>query len=250
MTARSVVKGGNSGIEANNFGTGATKITANGAVTGTAADGIHAENAGTATALTVTANSTVTGGQRGILARNYGSGATEITANGDVTGDFRAGIEVYNNTNATDLTVTASAKVAGGTFGIYAFNNGSGPVEITAKGNVTGTVEDGINAVSDGTPISVAVGPNSAVKSAGTDTDDFAVETAGGATTLTVSGILKGGAGGAVQFDQTNAFNDRLELRPGFGITTSGAAGARTWFSPVPARTRWPLPGRATAGSV
>ena len=278
VTAGAMVTGGKSGIAANNFGTGATKIIANGGVTGTAAYGIHVENSATATDLTVTAHATAMGGQRGILTRNEGSGATKITANGDVTGTARAGIEAYNNTSATDLTVTAGATVMGGTFGIYAFNNGSGFVDITANGDViatdpistaiaalnqngtglTVTTAAGTKVSSDGkygisarnygggalritangdvttatniaiyartagTPIFVTVGSQSHVTNNG---NGFAVGAGYGPASVTVAGTLNGGTGGAVAFDQTNPFANRLTVQPGFAINGKVFAG-------------------------
>ncbi|MCB1442285.1 MAG: hypothetical protein KDJ72_04620, partial [Methyloceanibacter sp.] len=70
--------------------------------------------------IAINTNGALLGGDWGIRARNFGTGALTVTANGDVTGTARAGIEAYNNTSATDLTVTAGATVMGGTFGIYA----------------------------------------------------------------------------------------------------------------------------------
>ena len=74
------VTGGNAGIRANNYGTGALSITARGAVTanglyGYGADGIRARNSGTD--LTINA-AAVSGARSGIDARNAGSGALSI----------------------------------------------------------------------------------------------------------------------------------------------------------------------------
>jgi uncharacterized protein with beta-barrel porin domain len=141
------VTGGQAGIFAENSGIGATKITATGTATATAAGsrGIFARNAATATDLTVAANNT-SGRGTGISAENFGTGATNVTTTGTVTGTVDYGISAYNNLTATDLTVDAN-NVSGGAAGILARNSGTGVTNVTAAGNVTGTANYGILAV-------------------------------------------------------------------------------------------------------
>ena len=64
--------------------------------------------------MTTAAGTTVRGGNFGINARNFGTGALTITASGDVTGTIGSGI--------------------------YAHNLGSGPIAITVA--ATGTVSE------------------------------------------------------------------------------------------------------------
>jgi hypothetical protein len=177
ITTTGAVTGGNFGIFARNYGTGALEIVANGDVASSSVgvspagifaynsavsmgdlsiitgagttvtgdyDGILAVNAG-AGALTIVANGDVTAGVRGIDARNYGTGALSITAKGDVTGTDLSGIGIYAGSNGVDsgtgksLSILTEATVTGVTNGIFARNNGSGALEIVAKGDVTGT---------------------------------------------------------------------------------------------------------------
>jgi hypothetical protein len=70
------VTGNDNGIYARNIGTGATLVSASGAVTGTTADGIFATTAGTN--LTINTTAAVTGGADGIDAQNDGNGFTLI----------------------------------------------------------------------------------------------------------------------------------------------------------------------------
>ena len=44
---------------------------------------------------------------------------------------------------------------------------------------------------------------------------DYGIQAVGRPATVTVAGTVNGGAGGAIQFDQTGAFANRLELVTG-----------------------------------
>ncbi len=175
ITAANVI-GGQEGIHAANFGSGALSITATGTVTGNSSDGIHTYNSsGSVTGQSITV-SAVTGGHDGIYALNGGSGALSITTTGRVTGSGRHGIVAYNtgsaalsittsgpviatsghgiyagntSTKGTDVTITA-ADVTGGQHGIYAFNYGGGSLSVTTTGRVTGTSGDGVLALTKG----------------------------------------------------------------------------------------------------
>lgn len=127
------------GIYVDNGGSGATGITATGAVSG-GDTGIYAHNAASATSLTLS-TALVSGRYFGIDAQNAGTGATRITTAGDVTASS-TGIVVFNGATATDLTVNAGTVTGGqaGRFGIgiSATNNGTGATSVTATGAVTG----------------------------------------------------------------------------------------------------------------
>src|SRR6056297_3408920 len=164
------VTGGTDGINAENRGSGALSITSSGTVTGTAEDGIYANNSTAGTDLTIAAN-IVVGGSDGIDARNQGDGALAVTTsgpivanngngiyarNGEWSGDFYT--DGYCRTSSgskncspvdpenfpqydpagTDLTITSTGPVTGSEVGIFAYNNGSGALTITANGDVTG----------------------------------------------------------------------------------------------------------------
>lgn len=136
------VKGGENGVFALNAGEGPVRIVATGHVEGTADTGIAAENAVTASDLTIEAAS-VTGGRTGLLATNRGVGATRIAATGPVEGTSDIGISVVNEASAGDLTVEA-ASVTGGMIGVSAINGGVGATRIVAAGPVIGTGGVGI----------------------------------------------------------------------------------------------------------
>jgi uncharacterized protein with beta-barrel porin domain len=214
--AGTTVSGGNTGIRARNFGAGALTITANGNVNGTSGSGIMAQNYGTD--VTVTTGGGTTVGGTGIFARNDGSGALTVTASGNVTGTIRYGIYAANHSTGTVLSVTAGAgtTVSGATDGILANNSGTGVLSITVNGNVRGA-QRGIYA-SSGSAMGITVAATGTVTSTGTAATDFAIQTISGPATIMVAGTVNGGAGGAVQFDQTGAFANRLELVTGAAV--------------------------------
>ena len=162
-------------------------------MTGTARYGIYARNNSTGTDLTVTTGqySDTAGGNRGIFARNYGTGALEITANGKVTGTARYGIFALNY--GTDLTITTGqySDITGGQQGIYASNKGTGALEITANGRVTGTSRYGIYARNAGTDLTITTGQNSDITGR---LRIFARNKGVGALEVTVDGAVKGTA--------------------------------------------------------
>ena len=108
------------------------------------------------------------------------------------------------------MTINA-ADVSGGTNGIDARNSGSGALTITSSGDVTGTAGGGIFADSvAGGPINLNVGAASTVTSDAAA--GFAINVSAGPGDVTLAGALNGGGGGALQFDQAIALDDRLEL--------------------------------------
>jgi outer membrane autotransporter protein len=235
---------GDHGIDALNYGGGPLSITANGDVTGTGFFGIRAQNgsyftpAGTDLTVTTGAGTAVSGGFFGIRAANYGSGALTITVNGDVTGTNATGVAAINY-YGTGLIVTTGAgtTVSGEAIGMSAKNYGSGALTITANGDVTGETDDGIYAChgiafltcgAGGGPITITVGHASTITSNGIGADDFAIDIAGDPGHVTVAGTLNGGVGGAIQFEQGAALNDRLELQPGAILNGNVFAGPGT----------------------
>jgi hypothetical protein len=194
--AGTTVHGGSYGIDAYTLGSGALTINAQGNVTGKSnfnglsiSRGIFARNVGTALSVTAGAGTTVIGIE-GIAANNFGAGAVTVTVNGDVTGIFGGGIDVSNSSAGTSLTVTTGVgtTVSGRYSGISALSDGTGALTITVNGNVTGTVSGAA---------------------------DYGIQAVGRPATVSVAGTVNGGAGGAIQFDQTGAFANRLELVTG-----------------------------------
>ncbi|WP_119388153.1 autotransporter domain-containing protein [Taklimakanibacter lacteus] len=171
------------GIYADNRGSGDITITANGTVTGVdieeegdnyvANDGIYARNYGNNLTITTGVGSSVTGEHNGIDARNYGTGDLTITTNGEVKSDEFDGIFARNGSpyyqgGAQNLTVTIGAQsvVDGAGNGLQAQNYGSGILEITVDGSVTGQGYDGIHAINgeDGTDLIITTDVGSLVK--------------------------------------------------------------------------------------
>ncbi|AWZ03119.1 outer membrane protein B [Rhodobiaceae bacterium] len=195
--AAAAVTGAQDGIRARNSGSGALSVTATGTVTGGPSfmggpgyDGIYASNSNAGTALTVE-TAMVTGGKRGIYAINAGTGALLITSTGTATGTSDDGISANNSSNAgTDVTIQTAA-VAGGRRGIFAVNQGSGAMSITATGSVTGATDDGISARNNGNGALTI----EAAAVTGSVNGIFADNGVTGAVSITVSGAVTGGTG-------------------------------------------------------
>lgn len=176
------VSGGLNGIFAQNQ-RGALSITTSGAVTGTAGDGIHAENYGSATHLTISA-ANVLGRTYGIFAKNSGSGALAISSSGAVTGT--TGFGIFAKNYGTGLTISA-ADVFGGVSGIRTINRGSGALSITASGPVTGSAGMGIVANNYGTDLGI-----SAAGVSGWAGGIFAVNAGTGAMSISAGDTVSG----------------------------------------------------------
>jgi outer membrane autotransporter protein len=207
------VSGGASGIYAFNAGNGALAITATGAVTGTTGDGINAFNSERGTDLSVTAESTVSGGAGGVIASNFGTGALEVTTEA-VEGTVGQGIGAYAASRAEGgVTVTAGGDVTGTFNGIGAENNGSGALAITAEGTVTATTGDGIVGRNFGTNLSVTAG--AAVL--GGDDGIYARNEGTGALEITAAGTVTG-----TRFDGIQATNEGTDLTIAAGGDVTG----------------------------
>ena len=135
------VSGSNYGIWVKSTGSGATSVSASGAVTGTAGHGIYAYGSDV---LSVSATAPVSGGKSGIQAHGRGGGAVSVavertvTANGSGTGD--AGILAANHGSAAgiaDISINAATVTSSG-HGIWASGSGAGMVGVTATGTVEG----------------------------------------------------------------------------------------------------------------
>jgi outer membrane autotransporter protein len=162
ITTAGDVNGSDAGIRAQNNGSGALSITSTGQVTaiseiGSRGTGIDAYNSSSGTDLTITTTAEVKGRGTGIQAQNNGSDALSITSTGQVTGEIHEGIDAYNSSSGTDLTITTTAEVKGRGAGIQAQNNGSGALSITSTGQVTGD-DNGIDAdnSSSGTDLTIS----------------------------------------------------------------------------------------------
>jgi hypothetical protein len=224
ITADGDVMGGSRGISALNDGTGALTVTANGDVTATNAVsfGLYARNHGTDLTVTTGPGSYVGGGVTGIRAINNGSAALSVTANGDATGTFVSGIFALNGANGTDVTVTTGLGTTtfGGRYGIYAENEGSGALSVTANGDATGAIGDGIVALNsaNGTGLTVTTGPGTTVTGGlnGIRTINYG----SGALTVAADGDVTGRGYGI--FAYNSASGTSLGVTTGFGTATAG----------------------------
>jgi hypothetical protein len=121
---------------ATNTGSGAMKVTSTGSIESTAGRGIDAFNDIGGTDLIISAND-VTGAQRGIHARNAGTGDVTVTATGDVTGTLFQGVYVRNLAAGGDVSVDAH-NVTGTFDGIAARSLSDGTISVAATGHVEG----------------------------------------------------------------------------------------------------------------
>ncbi|MGU3577048.1 autotransporter outer membrane beta-barrel domain-containing protein [Brucellaceae bacterium C25G] len=181
------VLGDEAGISASQQGSGDLTITTSGVVTG--GTGIDAETGLSAVKLIINTNDAVVGAETGINANHQGSGALEITTTSTVTGAEGTGILADIDGLATDLIINAQGAVLGGENGIYAYHNGSGNLNITTTGTVTGTNEAGIYAENNADSLTITA--NEAV--IGGEQGISATNNGSGALTITTEGEVTGG---------------------------------------------------------
>ncbi|MDC1455900.1 hypothetical protein N8338_02385, partial [Amylibacter sp.] len=151
--------GGDDGIFAQNYGSGALSITTTGKTTGTKGDGIYAYNSSESTGdLTIITAETsggiateVFGGDNGIYAWDRGIGDLNITTSGTTTGENGDGIYAWKDTSGA-LSITTNGTTTGGLRGIYAYNEtGTSSLTIIAVNTYGGEyTEDDIEANKDG----------------------------------------------------------------------------------------------------
>lgn len=125
--------------------------------------------------VTIVTNGDITGGNRGIDARNYNSGDVAITVEGTVTALAGTGIRAMNSSAGENLTIVTSvgSEVFGkmnddyvGGNGISARNYGRGDVDITVNGDVTSEYYHGIyayNSYNSSGDLKITVGAESTV---------------------------------------------------------------------------------------
>ncbi len=227
--------GGYYGILANNKGSGALSITASGTVKGTNSNGINARTYGLG--LTIK-TADVSGGSDGVDARNHGGGALSIIASGTVAGANGKGISATNAISGTDLSITAAA-VSGATRGIYALNNGTGALSITANGTVTGTIQDGIYARDEGLGLTITTaavsGGSNGIRARNYGDGGLSITATGTLTGTGVHGIYASNATGTgltIEAAAVSGYYDGIRAANGaFGalsIITNGAVTGTT----------------------
>ncbi|QWK81894.1 autotransporter outer membrane beta-barrel domain-containing protein [Ochrobactrum sp. BTU1] len=74
-----------------------------------------------------------------MFADNAGTGSTAVTLADDVSATGTYGVYARNASSSTDLRVNQTGgSITGATYGIYAFNRGTGATTVAVSGNVTG----------------------------------------------------------------------------------------------------------------
>jgi hypothetical protein len=150
------IQAGNAGMVAAIFpaaATGNIDVTANGAIT--ARFGIDAENFGTGTTSVTTVGPVNVTTGNGIFALTTGGNVT-VTA-GDVTSTGNTAIIAQQTSAAGAGIVDVTGGNVSGTTGIFANNVGTGAINVTANGTVTGTAAEGIKATgNDAVTVTVA----------------------------------------------------------------------------------------------
>ncbi len=176
--------------------------------------------------------SAIVGRENGILITNAGGGLLSVASTSTIRGQTLNGISATNFAGGTDLIITSNDTSAA-LDGIYAFNQGTGVLSITATGTTSSVNTDGIDAINAGTDLmiisNVTNGADDGIRAfsggtgaltitatgATTGTDDYGIYAASfSGTSLSITaGQVMGGTSGIVA---ANRGSD------GLTITTSG----------------------------
>ena len=245
------ITGFNSGIEVNNYGSGATNIEINGKVKATSTEtvledsndlnsskyntsnGIIVSNGANTTDINISQlkeSSEIRGGAAGISTVNSGTGSTTITTAGTVIADGPGingtGISAYNGETANAINITqTTGSIKGKETGIAATNLGKGDTEITTGGNVTGTSGAGIQATNidwadSGEKRGIAVNQTGGSITGGTD-GISAINMTGGAVSIETSGKVAGGTGAGISTNGLPASNSSIILNKGADVSAA-----------------------------
>ena len=224
---------GTTGVEATNSGTGATNVTATGAVTGTFAEGVKATGND---AVTVKVADTVTGATTGLLLTGGTGGAGDISVTG--TGGFAGGTG-----NAATIQ-----------------NNGSGNVLVDISGASASTDGEGITVrdTAAGGNVSVTTGAVTAL-AGGKDAIDVQTQSTTADIKIVANGDIAAGnagivgaifpAGGTGNIDVTA--NGAIDARFGIDAENFGRGNTSvTTVGPVTATTGNGIFALSTGGDV
>jgi len=233
ITSTGPIVGGHQGIDAVNLGSGgltisAVDITGNGDdaidtlnINGGAQtiettgmliavdDGIDATNATTATDLSITMSGSITAGQSGIEAYQYGTGTSSVMIRGSVVGQTEQGVYSVSATGAT-ITVTQSGNVTGAQNGLLLDSAPGTITNVNNQGTITGTI--GINSsISQGSAHVITSGQI-------TGTGGTAISFGKGDDTLTV--LTGAGFGSTIAFGTgANSLNVCADNAVAFDVT-------------------------------
>ena len=245
------ITGFNSGIEVNNYGSGATNIEINGKVKATSTEtvlenpkdlnsnkyntsnGIIVSNGANTTDINISQlkeSSEIRGGAAGISTVNSGTGSTTINTAGKVIADGPGingtGISAYNGETANAINITqTTGSIKGKETGIAATNLGKGDTKITTGGNVTGTSGAGIQATNinwadSGEKRGIAVNQTGGSITGGTD-GISAINMTGGAVSIETSGKVAGGTGAGISTNGLPASNSSIILNKGADVSAA-----------------------------
>ncbi|PXY99007.1 hypothetical protein DKK71_00465 [Snodgrassella alvi] len=245
------ITGFNSGIEVNNYGSGATNIEINGKVKATSTEtvledsndlnsskyntsnGIIVSNGANTTDINISQlkeSSEIRGGAAGISTVNSGTGSTTINTAGTVIADGPGingtGISAYNGETANAINITqTTGSIEGKETGIVATNLGKGDTKITTGGNVTGTSGAGIQATNidwadSGEKRGIAVNQTGGSITGGTD-GISAINMTGGAVSIETSGKVAGGTGAGISTNGLPASNSSIILNKGADVSAA-----------------------------
>ena len=186
------VAGSAAGIRALSSGTGRVAISATGVVVGNV--GIAASASSTDGGGVAVSAAGVRGATDGIRADDAGRGSLSVKSTGAVVAASGAGIRASNSARGSSLTISANT-IWGGAGGIHAISRGSGTLEVTAQGAVTGAAGAGI-LVRD-TAAGAGISVTAAAVNGGTHGID-AYAMGSGPLSVTASGPVGSGAASAI----------------------------------------------------
>lgn len=134
--------GGNSGVFLDHAGRGVADLTVRGTATGTTRTGVTMTTGNASTG--VAANVQNAAGQTyGVIITHGGAGETRLIGNGTITGTANDGVRLSNAVLGGDVVADVQT-VTGGANGLFATQDGSGELRVTAQGPLTGTAADGL----------------------------------------------------------------------------------------------------------
>ncbi|GLU28066.1 autotransporter outer membrane beta-barrel domain-containing protein [Brucella sp. NBRC 12950] len=224
------VSGNEHGIYAWNEGTGSVSIVSTGQVSGANDHGIFGYNSATGTNLTIDVVD-VSGDDSGIYASNFGTGSTTITTSGTVTGTSGNGIQVTNNGEAQDLTVSQTGgSISGSDNGIFATQWGTGSIIIGVAGDVSGADQHGIWAINQGSgkniEITQAAGSTITGYTHGIRADNYGT----GAVTITTAGIINQTQTGDENYDTYGVYAYNYPTATDITLIQTGGSITANWF--------------------
>ena len=229
------------GIFVFNGGTGSTVVTSTGVVQGGTGGVVVFQGtpAGNVTVEAVDTAVLASGlGNAAMMVTSQGTGTVSITSTGNADGALTsAGIAGYSGLTATSLTIEA-ASASGGVYGIQAVNSGTGATGVTATGDVIGgfagirvingqvDAADFLDVIIDpagpaGTDLTV-----SATTATGGNVGIYTINNGSGATEVTATGLVQGGASGIAAFNEDTATDLTIHAAATAVLTETGEEGA------------------------